>query len=139
MVNAGDILRQGNAILESVLGPAGFRFEEIAAGHSSGGHFASGQWRRGDRAIELHVRWSLGLVTYGIGGTTLGHADLMRALHVTARAAYPGFSDDPLDGFRHLRDDLERFGGAFLSGQLSEADLRNMRAAIERLPKRRLP
>jgi hypothetical protein len=34
---------------------------------------------------------------------------------------YPGFSDDPLDGFRHLRADLEKHGSSFLTG--SDADL----------------
>ena len=29
---------------------------------------------------------------------------------------YPGFSDDPLDGFRHLAHDLENFAGDFLIG-----------------------
>jgi hypothetical protein len=33
---------------------------------------------------------------------------------------YPGFSDDPLDGFRDLRRDLEEHGSAFLSA--SDAD-----------------
>ncbi len=32
------------------------------------------------------------------------------------RPHYPGFSDDPLDGFRHLRDDLVEYGKDFLIG-----------------------
>ena len=31
-------------------------------------------------------------------------------------AAYPGFSQDPLDGFRHLSEDLKKYGADFLSG-----------------------
>jgi hypothetical protein len=38
-----DKLREGNFILEAVLGPAGFRFESLAAGTGSGGNFASGR------------------------------------------------------------------------------------------------
>ena len=41
----------------------------------------------------------------------------MRLLGVADQAAYPGFSDDPLDGFRHLRSDLERFAEPFLTGK----------------------
>ncbi len=29
---------------------------------------------------------------------------------------YPGFSDDPLDGFRHLAHNLENFASDFLNG-----------------------
>jgi hypothetical protein len=137
--SASDTLQQGNAILETVLGPAGFRFEWLAAGQSSGGDFASGKWINGNRSIEIHVRFSLGLVTYWIRGAAMGHAELMQALNVKAQAEYPGYSNDPLDGFRHLRHDLERFGGAFLSGQMTEMDMNRMRSELEKLPKRRLP
>jgi hypothetical protein len=40
----------------------------------------------------------------------------MEELGVRERSAYPGFSDEPLDGFRHLADDIERFGEDFLMG-----------------------
>jgi hypothetical protein len=44
----------------------------------------------------------------------------MRAAGVqSGENAYPGFADDPLDGFRHLRADLERFGDDFLTGDAS--------------------
>jgi hypothetical protein len=33
---------------------------------------------------------------------------------------YPGFSEDPLEGFRHLAHDLGRFCGIFLSGSDEE-------------------
>jgi len=33
---------------------------------------------------------------------------------------YPGFSDDPLDGFRFLAYDLEHFASAFLQGSFKE-------------------
>lgn len=39
----------------------------------------------------------------------------------------PGFPDDPLDGFRHLRHDLERHCAAFLSG--SDEELERIAAA----------
>ena len=122
-----DYLRQGIAILDPVMKPAGFEFVLGACGIGSGGPFASGTYERGGRKLELHFRTSLGLVTYHIGGDHIGHRDLMRALGRLEDAAYPGFSDDPLAGFRDLRQDLERFGGAFLEGQ----DLSLKRAARE--------
>jgi len=36
------------------------------------------------------------------------------------RSHYPGFSNDPLDGFRHLRQDLEEHGQDFLAGSDAE-------------------
>ena len=65
----------------------------------------------------MHFRQSLGLVTYHLGETSLSHEDYMWA--VSGRrwsTEYPGFSIDPLDGFRHLRADLEKHGSSFLTG-----------------------
>ena len=45
---------------------------------------------------------------------SLRHVDYMRALK--ARNQYPGFSDDPLDGFRHLLHDLEQYASDFIDG-----------------------
>jgi len=45
----------------------------------------------------------------------------MRALLGTNGSnKYPGYSDDPLDGFRGLAYDLENFAGAFLKGNYRE-------------------
>ena len=89
-------------------------------GDSSGGRYASGEYRRGDRRLELHFRWSLGLVTYHVGGLSLDHAEYVRAVRAgtgtSVQPAYPGFSDDPLAAFRDLGRDLERFGEVFLGG-----------------------
>ncbi len=106
----------GVQILEPVLSAAGFVFSLDKVGGSSGGSFASGSYRKSNRVLELHFRYSLGLVTYHIGRSVLDHQTYMRMLGVDEVCQYPGFSDDPLDGFRHLRDDLERFGGDFLTG-----------------------
>ena len=66
------------------------------------------------------MRSSLGLVRYHFGDYSVSHEDLVRGVRGTERIAgpseYPGFSDDPLAGFRHLRADLERFGAVFLTG-----------------------
>jgi hypothetical protein len=89
-------------------------------GKGSGGSYASGDYRRDDRRLELHFRWSLGLVTYHVGAWSLEHVDYVRAVQAVTgtdeAAAYPGFSVDASVGFEHLAIDLERFGGVFLNG-----------------------
>lgn len=74
-------------------------------------------WERGRRRVELHFRNSLGLVRYHLGDTSIAHEDYMWAVTGERNVTeYPGFSDDPLDGFRHLRSDLEKYASCFLSG-----------------------
>ena len=71
--------------------------------------------------LEIHFRHSLGLVTYQIGSLSLTHDAYMRALLGRGGGnKYPGFSNDPLHGFRHLRYDLSHFCGDFLNGSGEE-------------------
>ncbi|MGA2222638.1 MAG: hypothetical protein ABSH21_12850 [Verrucomicrobiia bacterium] len=89
----------------------------VSSGSSSGGAFAHGEFVRGDRKLELHFRWSLGLVTYHIGAQKLAHEDYMRALLGRSSAShYPGFSDDALATFEALRQDLVEHCSDFVSG-----------------------
>jgi hypothetical protein len=69
--------------------------------------------------------WSSAFVARSVwsgttSGSRLSHEDLVRAVRaldgISAEAEYPGFSDDPAAGFRHLRADLDRFGDVFLTG-----------------------
>ena len=120
-MNPREVLERGVAELATVLGPAGFTF--VAADDEddgSGSPAAGGEFRRGDRRLELRVRRSLGLVRYNFGEQSLSHEDLVRGVRalegIATEAEYPGFSDDPAAGFRHLRADLERFGDVFLTG-----------------------
>jgi len=119
-VNPVEVLRDGARELEPLLRPHGFEFVQTGAGPSSGGYFACGEYRREERRLELHVRTSLGMVAYHVGPNRLTHEDLTRAVRVIAgmkgSAQYPGFSDDPLDAFRHLAEDLLRFGQVFING-----------------------
>jgi hypothetical protein len=109
---AVSVLEAGAAILASVLSPAGFTFELTSRGTSSGGGFAAGRFTRGGQYLEVHLRHSLGQVTYGWDGAAIAHADYLRGLGVTG--AYPGYSDDPVDGFRHLAQDLAgRYRGSW--------------------------
>ena len=115
-----EVLERGVAELTKVLEPAGFVFIYSGEDSDGAGPFARGDFLRGDRRLELQVRSSLGLVRYHFGDHTLSHEDLVRGVRGTERIAgpsqYPGFSDDPLAAFRHLRADLERFGAVFLTG-----------------------
>jgi hypothetical protein len=116
-----EILGEGRAVLDPVLRSHGFSFEEGLAGQSSGGSFASGVYVNGNRKLEIHFRFSLGLVTYHFDGRSVDHEGYMRALLGNAGGnRYPGFSDDPLSGFRNLAYDLENFATAFLKGDFKE-------------------
>jgi len=110
-----ELLTRGVALLEPVLRPHGFSFVFREEGQSSGGSFAAGDFVRANRRLELHFRHSLGLVTYHVGTARVSHSGYMEELGVRQRAAYPGFSADPLDAFRDLASDLERFADSFLS------------------------
>jgi hypothetical protein len=53
-------------------------------------------------------------VTYRVGTASVRHEALMKYAGHHADAEYPGYSTDPLDAFRHLASDLQRFGGDFI-------------------------
>ena len=132
MTDPGKILEAGRSILDPVLESHGFSWTSGAAGSSSGGRFASGEYVRGNRRLEIHFRYSLGLVTYHVGTHSVDHPSYMRALlGPGGRNQYPGFSNDPLDGFRHLSNDLRHFCSAFLSGTDAEFEAIAQKAAAE--------
>ena len=114
------LLERGVAELAPLLTPAGFEFIQTEDGASSGGPFASGEFLRGDRRLELHVRSSLNLVRYHFADAALSHEDLVRGVraleNIAEEGQYPGFSTDPMAGFHHLRHDVEWFGAIFLRG-----------------------
>src|SRR5215469_17249075 len=108
-------LRAGVLAVAEALAPHGFTFRFRKSGNSSGGPFASGEFVRGDRRLELHVRESLGLVRYHLGSHSASHEYYMKELGVWPRCEYPGFPNDPLDPFVRLARDLG-FAGEFMSG-----------------------
>lgn len=137
-----ECLNAGVELLTPLLESHGFSFVPLTSGPGSGGWSASGEFRRDHdnelRRLELHFRYSLGLVTYHVGARSLAHVDYMRALK--ARNQYPGFSDDPLDGFRHRLHDLEHYASDFLDGPgdefarcVHEAERLNAVPAFKRL------
>jgi hypothetical protein len=131
-----DALRAGCEILDPIFVPNGFTFATRDTGRSSGGHFAWGEYVRGERRLALHVRWALGLVTYHFGDVQASHESYVRVVHgISGGNAYPGFSADVLDGFRHLRLDLERYGATFLRG--TDEELRSLLVRVDDQEQRR--
>jgi hypothetical protein len=99
-------LLAGVDILRPLLEPHGFVFELETVGTGSGGLFASGAFKKDERRLELHFRYSLGLVRYHINQDSLDHETYMRLLGVYGRNQYPDFPQEPLDSFRHLAADI---------------------------------
>jgi len=127
-----EILRQGRFVLDTVLLRYGFTFVVGPSGRTCGGPSASGTYVNGDRKLEVHYRYSLGLVTYHFGGESIDHQSYMRALlGPNGSNRYPGFSDEPLDAFEGLAYDLENYATAFLKGDF-DGFVRCVIAAKER-------
>ena len=127
-------LRAGVPAVAKVLALHGFKFRFRESGPSFGGPFASGDFVRGDRRLELHVRHGLGLVRYHVGSHSASHESYMKELGVLSRCEYPGFPNDPLDPFVRLAHDLS-FAGEFISGDarlLLRASERERAAIAER-------
>jgi hypothetical protein len=110
-MSRSDTLRLGVEILDAVMRPAKFQFEQV---HD--GDYVCGRYRRADRTLELHFSDSLRLVSQRIGDVVVMHDDFMRALVGPAGGRYPSSSVEPLDGFRGLRTDLREHCDDFLRG-----------------------
>jgi hypothetical protein len=127
------MMAAGNAMLADVPGPVGFSVGPTYLGKGSGGNFAVARWTRGEQSLELHTRWALGIVLYGWGDEVFDHRHIVCALGVSA--SYPGYSDDPVDGFRHLADDLRGPLARFLGPDNQEL----LAAARQWTPPTRVP
>jgi hypothetical protein len=116
-----EVLREGCAILDPLMSEHGFSLTDCHSGRGSGGPFASGSYVNGDRKLELHFRYSLGLVTYHFRKISIDHESYMRiVLGSNGGNKYPGFSDNPLDAFRDLVDDAQNFATTFLEGDFKK-------------------
>ena len=119
--NPLETLTAGVAILNDLMKRHQFSASTNTTGLGSGGTFAATEFFRDDHKLEIHFRYSLGLVTYHVGNVSLSHEDYMWSVIGKRWAShYPGFSRDPLDSFRDLRQDLEQYGVVFLSGTDAE-------------------
>ena len=119
-MNPEDELKEGVALLYSLMNDNGFHFVQDAKGFGSGGHFASGYFEKGNRRLNLSVRYSLGCVTYQYEKEEIPHEEYLRA--VRAKGEYPGFSKRIIEAFEHLGGDLEKFFVVFLSGTDQELE-----------------
>lgn len=127
--NPDEILRQGSELLMPLFVEHGFVFWQSGRGASSGGRFASAEFRRGNRRFEFHFRYSLGMVSYHLGSESISHEEYMcSVLGKPNLSHYPGFSNDPLDAFRQLREDIQNYCLEFIEGT-NEAVQRRMEDA----------
>jgi hypothetical protein len=133
-----EILLRGSELLKPLFSKHGFLFAQLGKGAGSGGAFAAAEFRRANRRFEFHFRFSLGMVTYHLDSESISHEQYMcSVLGESNLSCYPGFSIDPLDAFRHLRDDLRDRCAEFLEGT-DEVFLRRIedaRASWMRRPK----
>ena len=110
-------MTQGVGILDPWLREHGFVYRSLDAGTSSGGNYASGRFMKGIRSLQFHYRHDLGMVTYHLGERSMSHEGYMWAVLGKQHAShYPGFSDDPMDGFHHLLLDLQEHCSDFIDG-----------------------
>ena len=117
-MNSKEELINGVTKLKPILKPYGFKFVLESEGLSSGGHSSSVAFIAGVKRLELHFRYSLGLVSYQIGGIQIDHVDFIAAQG--GKGNYPGFSQNPIDAFRHLADDLRTYGEPFLMNETTK-------------------
>jgi hypothetical protein len=109
-------LATGAKIVGPVIEPHGFLWGPGKTHEGHPGNAARGTFVKSDRQLELGFRWSLGPVIYRIGTASVSHEALVRYSGHHADAAYPGYSSDLLEAFRHLASDLQNFGGDFMFG-----------------------
>lgn len=115
-MDARTILSRGRGLLDDVLEAHGFTAVEPDVQHDPSA-FARLSYVKGDRRLELGCRDQLAVVVYQLGDLVVTHDAFMAAVLGPAGSnMYPCFTGDPLDGFRHLRHDLESYAGAFLHG-----------------------
>jgi hypothetical protein len=116
VISPKEALLTGAEILGRILVPNGFEFHLRGVENGSGGKSAWGEFVRNDRRLELHFRFSLGLVRYHVRRWSASHESYMRELGVWSQCRYPGFSEKPVDAFHDLAHDL-KFADDFLTGR----------------------
>lgn len=135
-----EILNEGLKYINPIMEENGFKWIDEKSGNGSGGAFSSGKFIKDNRTLELHFRFSLGLVTYQIGNDKLSHEEYMNHAAGKNKNEYPGFSENPLDGFKHLASDLTNYAQDFLKGSgkefrlaKEEAEKRNKLSGFKKL------
>jgi hypothetical protein len=146
-VNAEQTLAEGCALLAPALAPHGFTYQAGDATQDESQETARGSFARADgRRLELSVvrvlksddgdkvanaRSVLRDVAYHVGPLSLQHEAYMAVvLGEEGSNQYPTFGGQPLDGFRHLRHDIECYATVFLRGPESHFKVIAERAAL---------
>jgi hypothetical protein len=146
-MNAEQTLAEGCALLAPALEPHGFIYAAGDATHDESQETVRGTFARPDgRRLELTVvrvlktedgdkvanpRSVLRDVIYHVGQLSLQHEAYMAVvLGEEGSNQYPTFGGQPLDGFRHLRHDVESYATVFLRGPESHFKVIAERAAL---------
>jgi hypothetical protein len=133
VITPESILQAGCGILDPIMNFYGFTFIGGESGIGSGGTFTRGDYVRDDRRLELHFRYTLGLVTYHIGSSSASHrAYMYELLGADGGNHYPRYSDNPLDAFLDLAHDLQNFASDFLSDNGERLIRASLREAKEK-------
>jgi hypothetical protein len=147
MMTAAATLEQGAALLAPLLEAQGFSYQADTATSDEKREVARGAFVRDDgRRLELTVvrafmteggetltnaQSVLRDVTYRVGELGIEHEAYMAVvLGEEGSNQYPTFGGQPLDGFRHLYHDIERYATAFLRGPESHFKVIAERAAL---------
>jgi hypothetical protein len=137
-IDPEEVVLQGAELLKPLFAKYGFVQGPLTKGESSGGRFASAEFRKGDRRFEFHFRSSLGMVTYRLGSQSISHQEYMCSiLGKPNMSRYPGFAGEPLEAFRNLRDDILDYCGEFLEGTTTTfiRRIENARTCWSHIPK----
>jgi len=114
-------LEAGIVILDPALLPHGFIFHFQNSGRGSGGNFAWGKYVRGDRSLDLHHGWGLGIIQYNIADLSIDHSAYLKSLGVDNESDLLSTPlESGLDRYHALRSDLENFCSDFVTGPATE-------------------
>ena len=114
-------LEAGIVILDPALLPHGFIFHFQNSGRGSGGNFAWGKYVRGDRSLDLHHRWGLGIIQYNIADLSIDHSAYLNSLGVDNESDLLSTPlESGLDRYHALRSDIENFCSDFVTGPAIE-------------------
>jgi hypothetical protein len=114
-------LQAGIEVLNPFLNHVGYQFQFEQDGTGSGGHYAYGRFINGDRSIELHQRWGLGIVNYQIGDLAIDHSSYLAGLGVDRDSHYLWLRLElGIERYNGLLQDLQEFCDDFLTGDADQ-------------------
>jgi hypothetical protein len=116
-----ELLQAGVEVLNPFLNSVGYHFQFDHDGQGSGGYYACGRFACGNRSIELHHRWGLGIVNYQFSGFSLDHSAYLDGLGLDRDSHYLWLRlEAGIDRYEGLLEDLRQFCADFLTGTASQ-------------------